>query len=458
MAKIRNTYACVKCGNTYPKWAGKCTACDEWGTIEEVTLPSTKDASSQPVWMTSLTKPKPTRLEEVETSTESRVDMFDIEFNRVLGGGLVRGSFVLLGGEPGIGKSTLLLQTLMRVPELRSLYASGEESASQLKLRAERLGKPVANCYVYPETDIEAILTEANQMDIDLLVIDSIQTIYANDVESSPGSVAQIRECATRLLRFSKTTGIAVFVVGHITKEGSIAGPKVLEHMVDTVLLFEGDKHFMYRLLRAVKNRFGSTSEIGIYEMANEGLVPILNPSEHLLTKHAEPMSGIAISSAIEGARAMLIETQALVSSAIYSNPQRSATGFDLRRLNMLLAVLEKRSGFRLVEKDVFLNIAGGIRTTDPASDLAVISAVLSSSLDIAIPPRTCLTGEVGLAGEIRPVSRIRQRIAEAVRIGFDTILIPAANYEKGLAKIEGIRLLVVSKVDDAFRHLFTNK
>ncbi|WP_373820470.1 DNA repair protein RadA [Porphyromonas loveana] len=456
MAKEKTIYVCRTCGTKYAKWQGNCNACGEWNTIEEEKVSPTPAGKNAPrSFMPEDKANKPLRIGEVESGDEERIDLCDEEFNRVLGGGLVRGAFTLLGGEPGIGKSTLILQTVLRLPTLRTLYVSGEESARQLKMRAERLGLAENECYVLCETNLDRILTRTNEIKPDLLVIDSIQTVYTEEVESSAGSVGQIRECAALLLKYCKITGVPVIVIGHITKEGSIAGPKVLEHIVDTVLQFDGDKHHLYRILRSQKNRYGSTAELGIYEMRREGLRGVENPSEHLITLNREDLSGMAIAVAMEGIRPILIEAQALVSSAIYANPQRSSTGFDLRRMNMLLAVLEKRAGFKLVQKDVFLNIAGGIKITDPATDLAVISSVLSSSLDIVIPPAVCMTGEVGLSGEIRPVNRIEQRITEAQRIGFREILIPTDNYREEYNDRFGIRLVPVRKVEEAFRHLF---
>lgn len=457
MAKEKTIYVCRSCGTKYAKWQGNCNACGEWNCIDEEKVPapaSGKHAAKS--FMPREQDNRPRLLQDVESGDEERIRLGDEEFDRVLGGGIVKGAFVLLGGEPGIGKSTLILQTVLRLPQLRTLYVSGEESARQLKMRAERLGQAMNECYVYCETNIERILSRAEELTPDLLVIDSIQTVYTEEMESSAGSVGQIHECAALLLKYCKTTGIPVIVIGHITKEGSIAGPKVLEHIVDTVLLFDGDKHHLYRILRGQKNRYGSTSELGIYEMRQDGLRGVENPSEHLITRNREDLSGIAIAVAMEGIRPILIEAQALVSSAIYANPQRSATGFDIRRMNMLLAVLEKRAGFKLIQKDVFLNIAGGIKIADPATDLAVISAVLASSLDIVIPPAVCMTGEVGLSGEIRPVSRIEQRITEARRIGFKEILVPADNFRQEDAGRFGIRLVPVRKVEEAFRHLFS--
>ena len=429
---------------------GRCPVCGEWGTYEEeTTMPVT-------VKNAAFTRQKiqtvPVRLHEIEVTEDSRIDMLSGELNRVLGGGLVPGSLVLLGGEPGIGKSTLALQVLMRMAERKTLYASGEESLRQLKLRAERLAGNPENLYLVADTSLENILRQVADLQPDLVVIDSIQTIATEAVEATIGSLTQVKECAARILQFAKEKNIPFLIVGHINKEGSIAGPKVLEHMVDTVLQFEGDQHYMYRILRAQKKRCGSTSEIGIFSMQNDGLREVSNPSELLLSTQRDGLSGIAISAAVEGVRPLLIEVQALVSSAAYGTPQRSSTGFDARRLNMLLAVLEKRVGFKLLQKDVFLNIAGGIRVNDPSIDLAVLAAVLSSNMDIALDASVCLTGEVGLAGEIRPVNRIDQRIREAEKLGFKRILIPAgqAYQANGLT----IEVQPVKKVTDAFRLL----
>jgi DNA repair protein RadA/Sms len=400
---------------------------------------------------------KPLLLREVTSGEEVRMDLFDAELNRVLGGGLVKGSLVLIGGEPGIGKSTLILQTALKLNGLRSMYVSGEESLSQLKMRADRLsadhGDTDDRCYVLCETNLEQIFVQACNLQPDLLIIDSIQTIFTETVDASQGSITQVRECSVLILKYAKETGTPVLLIGHINKEGSIAGPKTLEHIVDTVLQFEGDRHYMYRILRSIKNRFGSTSELGIYEMHQSGLRQVDNPSEWLLTENRDGLSGIAIAAAIEGVRPFLIETQSLVSSAVYGTPQRSSTGFDIRRMNMLLAVLEKRAGFKLAQKDVFLNIAGGLRVNDPAIDLSVISAVLSSSLDLAVERSVCMAGEVGLSGEIRPVTRIEQRIREAEKLGFSRIIIPAM---KGLDDLKTkIEIIKVRKVEEAFRELF---
>ena len=428
---------------------GRCPVCGEWGTYTEEII-SGRDHE--------ITKSRdhaqnhPQRLQDVEASEEMRIDMHNGELNRVLGGGLVPGSLVLLGGEPGIGKSTLALQVLLQLTDHKTFYASGEESVRQLKLRAERLAGKAENLYISSETSLERILEQVKELDPEVVVVDSIQTIGTDDIEASIGSISQVRECAARILEFAKTRNIPFIIIGHINKEGSLAGPKVLEHIVDTVLQFEGDQQYMYRILRAQKNRFGSTAELGIYEMRQDGLREVTNPSELLLSTAREGLSGIAIAAAVEGVRPFLIEVQALVSSAAYGTPQRSSTGFDGRRLNMLLAVLEKRVGFKLLQKDVFLNIAGGLRVQDPAIDLAVLAAVLSSNMDIALDAGTCLCGEVGLAGEIRPVNRIEQRIQEAQKLGFQRILIPA-EHKIDRSRYE-IEIVGVKKVTDAFRLL----
>ena len=399
---------------------------------------------------------RPVPLRDITAEKEERLDMMDEELNRVLGGGLVRGSLVLIGGEPGIGKSTLVLQTVLKLPDLRILYVSGEESSKQLKMRADRIDPNNQNCLILCETNLEQIFAQAGNVKPDLLVIDSIQTIFTENIESSPGSIAQVRECSASILKYAKEEGVPVLLIGHINKEGSIAGPKVLEHIVDTVLQFEGDQHYMYRILRSIKNRFGSTAELGIYEMRQDGLRQVSNPSELLLTQNHEGLSGVAIAAAIEGIRPFLIETQALVSTAVYGTPQRSATGFDIRRMNMLLAVLEKRAGFKLAQKDVFLNIAGGLRVNDPAIDLAVLSSILSSSLDISIETGVCMAGEIGLSGEIRPVNRIEQRILEAEKLGFSRILIPFNNLKgSNYSPKSPIEIVQVRKVEEAFRQLF---
>lgn len=453
--KTKTVYVCSDCGAESPKWIGKCPSCGAWNTYVEEVVSKEPPAKRSLLDTAGRGKARPVLLRDITATEEARIDLRDGELNRVLGGGLVKGSLVLIGGEPGIGKSTLVLQTVLRLAGIRTLYVSGEESSRQLKLRADRLAQENPDCYILCETRLEEIFVQAKNVQPNLLVIDSIQTIYTEMVESSPGSVSQVRECSAAILKFAKESGIPVLLIGHINKEGSIAGPKVLEHIVDTVLQFEGDQHYMYRILRSIKNRFGSTAELGIYEMRQEGLREVSNPSELLLTQNHEGLSGVAIAAAIEGIRPFLIETQALVSSAVYGTPQRSATGFDIRRMNMLLAVLEKRAGFKLVQKDVFLNIAGGLRVNDPATDVAVISAVLSSSLDIAIEPGVCMAGEVGLSGEIRPVNRIEQRIMEAAKLGFNRILVPQGNlkgFDREKCKIE---IIQVRKVEEAFRQLF---
>lgn len=456
MAKEKVVYVCSNCGQESGKWVGKCPACGEWNTyVEQVVRKESPSAARAAMISTGEQKSRPLTLNEIEAGSEPRIDMHDEELNRVLGGGLVVGSLVLIGGEPGIGKSTLLLQTVLRLPEKRILYVSGEESARQLKLRADRIGGRSSDCLIVCETSLEQIFVHIKNTKPDLVVIDSIQTISTETVESSPGSITQVRECSAAILRFAKESHTPVILIGHINKEGSIAGPKVLEHIVDTVLQFEGDQHYMYRILRSIKNRFGSTAELGIYEMRQDGLRQVSNPSELLLTQDHEGMSGIAIASAIEGIRPFLIEVQALVSSAVYGNPQRSATGFDIRRMNMLLAVLEKRVGFKLAQKDVFLNIAGGLRVNDPAIDLAVISAILSSNMDAAIEPEVCMAGEIGLSGEIRPVNRIEQRISEAEKLGFRRFILPKYNMQGLNTSKIGIELIPVRKVEEAFRMLF---
>ncbi|MBQ0048956.1 MAG: DNA repair protein RadA [Bacteroidales bacterium] len=467
MAKDKTVYICDYCGQESAKWLGKCPACNQWGTMKEMHIKAEK--ASSPIARAAIkaagaseTRNRPKRVSEIDAQEEPRMDMLDGELNRVLGGGLVPGSLVLLGGEPGIGKSTLVLQTVLKLQSTRKvLYVSGEESARQIKLRAERLSEKAAEAhglYILTETSLEAIFDQIAEQEPDLVVIDSIQTIQTEGVESSPGSLSQIRECAAALLKYAKMGGVSILLIGHITKEGTLAGPKVLEHIVDTVLQFEGDQHYMYRILRGIKNRFGSTSELGIYEMRHDGLRQVTNPSELLLTSHAageEALSGVAIASAIEGVRPFLIETQALVSTAAYGTAQRQTIGFDGRRLNMLLAVLEKRVGFKLAQKDVFLNIAGGLRVTDPALDLSVIAAVLSSNVDAPIEGDVCMAGEVGLSGEIRPVARIEQRIAEAQKLGFNRMLIPSLNHQSINAAQYSIRLVPVSKVSEAVRELF---
>jgi DNA repair protein RadA/Sms len=459
MAKDKIAYVCDNCGQESAKWIGKCPSCGQWNTFKEIRISNDSGSlaaksAAHAVINGIASKNKPQYLNEISAKDEPRIDMHDEELNRVLGGGLVPGSIVLLGGEPGIGKSTLTLQTILKMNERKILYVSGEESAHQIKMRADRIG--CANdVMVLCETSLESIFDNVKNVKPELLIIDSIQTIYTNDVDSSPGSITQVRECASALLRFAKTSGIPVILIGHINKEGTLAGPKILEHIVDTVIQFEGDQHYMYRILRSIKNRFGSTSELGIYEMRQDGLRQVSNPSELLLTQDHEGLSGIAISSAIEGVRPFLVETQALVSSAAYGTPQRSATGFDQRRLNMLLAVLEKRVGFKLMQKDVFINIAGGLRVTDLAMDLSVIAAVLSSNVDTAIEAGWCMAGEVGLSGEVRPINRIEQRVAEAEKLGFTHMIIPQYNLKGFNHSKYNIELHPVKKVEEALRALF---
>lgn len=461
MAKDKIAYICSHCGQESAKWLGKCPSCGQWNTFKEIRVGSdtgqqaARSAASE--LRTHPSRSHRMRLGDIAAHDEPRIDMIDGEFNRVLGGGLVPGSIVLMGGEPGIGKSTLTLQTLLRLPQ-HVLYVSGEESPHQIKMRADRIAgqNPVNDrMVILSETSLEAIFDHIKEEKPEIVVIDSIQTIATEQAESSPGSVSQVRECASALLRFAKSSGVPVILIGHINKEGTLAGPKILEHIVDTVLQFEGDQHHLYRILRSIKNRFGSTSEIGIYEMRQQGLRQVENPSELLLTDDHDGLSGVAISSAIEGVRPFLIETQALVSSAAYGTPQRSATGFDQRRLNMLLAVLEKRVGFKLMQKDVFLNIAGGLRVTDMAMDLSVIAAVLSSNVDTPIENGWCMAGEVGLSGEVRPVSRIEARIAEAEKLGFQHIIIPKYNLQGFDHSKYTIAIHPVRKVEEALRLLF---
>lgn len=458
MAKVKTIYVCQSCGNTASKWMGKCVACGEWNTyVEEIA----ENKKSQKPFQWEAGKEngkkalKPKRIDEIAPGGTSRMVTRDAEFNRTLGGGIVPGSLVLIGGEPGIGKSTLLLQIAVNMPGKKVLYVSGEESEQQIKLRADRLEGRQEDCFVLTETNTQKIFRQARVLGPEILVIDSIQTLFSDFIESTPGSVGQIRECTGELQRFAKETGTPVFIIGHINKEGAIAGPKLLEHIVDTVLQFEGDRNHNYRILRTVKNRFGSTSELGIYEMRGTGLREVGNPSEILISEREENLSGIAIGAMIEGMRPMLIEVQALVATAVYGTPQRTATGFDLRRLSMLLAVLEKRCGFQLGMKDVFLNMAGGLKVEDPAIDLPIVCALISSLEDVVLPLNICFAGEVGLSGEIRAVNKIEQRIAEADKLGFEQICISKQNF-KGLPvskyKIEVVPLL---KVEELYRRLF---
>ena len=433
MAKAKTVYVCSHCGMEYPKWYGQCPSCRQWNTLTETTLAPSSDTRHAPAWSLGQDgkkrQTKPLNIREVEYASQRRITSGNAEFDRILGGGIVPGSLMLLGGEPGIGKSTLMLQLALRARGVRTLYVSGEESAEQIRMRAERIGIDNEECYILPETNTDAIFSHAATVAPQLVVIDSIQTLYTPRAEASPGSVAQIRECAAELLRYAKESGVPVVLIGHITKDGSLAGPKILEHMVDAVLQFEGDRNHLYRIVRVQKNRFGSTDEIGIYRMGAAGLETVENPSAALISGHNAHLSGNAVAVTLEGVRPILIEVQALVSSAVYGTPQRTATGFDTRRLNMLLAVLEKRAGFRLAAKDVFLNITGGLRVDDPAFDLAVVAAVLSSDQDIPLGEKTCFAAEVGLSGEIRPVTRIEQRIGEAQRLGFDIVFVSAYNH-----------------------------
>lgn len=455
MAKkaIKTAWFCSSCGNESPKWEGRCPACGQWNTLVEERIPE-KSKTFMPAGL-SPRKSSPRKVSEIEAGNDTRMRMPSQELNRVLGGGLVAGSLVLIGGEPGIGKSTLVLQNILSIKSRRILYVSGEESAQQLKLRADRIERLSDTCYIVCETSLENIFEHINSVDPQIVIVDSVQTIASEALESAAGSVSQVRECAAQLLKYAKETGVPVLLIGHINKDGNIAGPKVLEHIVDVVLQFEGDRQYMYRILRAIKNRFGSTSELGIYEMCQRGLREVTNPSEMLLSQSSEELSGTAIGVTLEGIRPFLIEVQALVSTAAYGTPQRSVTGFDSKRMNMLLAVLEKRAGFKLASKDVFLNIAGGLKVNDPALDLAVISAILSSNVDMVIPRRVCMAGEVGLTGEIRQVTRIEQRIMEAEKLGMEVIIIPANNLKGIDTSRFKIKITEVSKVEEAFRALF---
>ncbi|MDX3911986.1 MAG: DNA repair protein RadA [Pseudosphingobacterium sp.] len=460
MAKAKTVYFCQNCGYESAKWLGKCPSCNQWNTFVEELVE--KGGNKVPDWRSGSVvsgERKPNKaavIHEINYEEEARLKTPDNEMNRVLGGGVVPGSLVLIGGEPGIGKSTLMLQLALTIPGIKTLYVSGEESEQQIKMRAERLlQSSKADCYILTETSTQNIFKQIASVEPHLVIIDSIQTLHSSQIESTPGSVSQVRECTAELLRFAKESSTPVFIVGHITKDGAIAGPKVLEHMVDTVLQFEGDRHHMYRILRAVKNRFGSSSELGIYEMVHNGLREVSNPSEILLSQREFPISGVTIAAMLEGIRPMLIEVQALVGNSAYGTPQRSSTGFDTRRMNMLLAVLEKRFGFRLSTQDVFLNIAGGLRVEDPAIDLAVIVAILSSQQDIAVPTHIAFAGEVGLSGEIRAVNRIEQRIAEAEKLGFEEIYISKYN-NKGLDTSKyDIKINWMAKVEEIFQAIF---
>lgn len=452
MAKIKSAYFCQHCGYEASQWLGKCPSCQEWNTFVEELID--KQATQVMAFSRSAKAANPQVLQDIHAREQDRRLFGDKEFNRVLGGGLIPGTLILFGGEPGIGKSTLLLQLAVQDPSLRVLYVSGEESDQQIRMRAERIGMKNTNCYILTETSIQNIFKQTEQIQPELLIIDSIQTLYTSEIESSPGSVSQVRECTAQLLRYAKQSGVPVFLIGHITKEGSLAGPKVLEHMVDTVLQFEGDRNHLYRLLRSIKNRFGSTNELGIYEMHGGGLREVDNPSEILISHSDHSLSGIAIGATMEGLRPMLIEVQALVSTAAYGTPQRSSTGFDSKRLNMLLAVMEKRCGFRLAAKDVFLNITGGLKVDDPSLDLAVVAAVLSSNADLPIAEGFCFSAEVGLSGEVRPVNRIDQRIREAEKLGFKRMII--SKYSKGIQdKDFQIELIRCGKINEVVKALF---
>lgn len=452
--KYKTVWFCTECGNESPRWEGRCPSCGAWNTMTEEKVSTRKPSRSpSPVGQT---KSRPVAVSDIAAGHEERIQMPSGELNRVLGGGLVRGSMILVGGEPGIGKSTLVLQNILAIKSKRILYVSGEESAAQIKLRADRIGRGSENVFIVTETSLDSIFEHIAEIQPELLIIDSIQTIASDDLESTAGSVSQVRECAARLLAYAKSTATPVILIGHITKEGSLAGPKVLEHIVDAVLQFEGDSKYMYRILRAIKNRFGSTSELGIYEMCQRGLREVTNPSELLTTPNgAETLSGMALGVTLEGIRPFLIEVQALVSTAAYGTPQRSVTGFDPKRMNMILAVLEKRVGFKLAAKDVFLNIAGGLKVNDPAIDLAVAAAILSSNVDIPIPAGWCLTGEIGLSGEIRPVTRLEQRIREAEKLGLTDIIVPEGNLKGVDLSRFAIRIHEVNRVEPAFRQLF---
>ena len=446
MAKVKTTFFCQNCGSQYAKWQGQCSSCKEWNTISEEVIQKPEKSTWKTPSSTTKRVSKPLRINEIDTSKEARLDMQDAEFNRVLGGGMVHGSLTLLGGEPGIGKSTLLLQIALKL-EYKTLYVSGEESQKQIKMRAERINPNSNNCYILTETKTQNIFKQIEALEPDIVIIDSIQTLHSDYIESSAGSISQVKECTTELIKFAKETATPVLLIGHITKDGNIAGPKILEHMVDTVLQFEGDRNHVFRILRANKNRFGSTNELGIYEMQGSGLREVSNPSEILISEKDGELSGNAIAATLEGLRPLMIEVQALVSTAVYGTPQRSATGFNAKRLNMLLAVLEKRAGFRLGAKDVFLNITGGITVDDPAIDLAVVASILSSNEDVALQSDFCFAAEVGLSGEIRPVQRVEQRILEAEKLGFSTIFV--SKYNKIALKNTVIKIQLISKIED---------
>ncbi len=452
MSKVKTTFFCQNCGAQYAKWLGQCNSCKEWNTIAEEIIQKEEKASWKPSNTESKRVSKPLRIKEIDSTQEVRMNTTDGELNRVLGGGIVPGSLILLGGEPGIGKSTLLLQISLKLP-YKTLYVSGEESQKQIKMRAERINPNSDNCYILTETKTQNIFRHIVEIEPDIVIIDSIQTLHTDYIESTAGSISQIRETTAELIKFAKETNIPVILIGHITKDGNIAGPKILEHMVDTVLQFEGDRNHVYRILRSLKNRFGSTAELGIYEMQGSGLREVSNPSEILISHREEDLSGTAIASTLEGMRPLMIEIQALVSTAVYGTPQRSTTGYNAKRLNMILAVLEKRAGFRLGTKDVFLNVTGGISVDDPAIDLAVVAAILSSNEDIAVGKDVCFAGEVGLSGEIRPINRVEQRIQEAEKLGFSTIFV--SKYNKIATKFPGIKIVLVSKIEEVVEQLF---
>jgi DNA repair protein RadA/Sms len=452
MSKVKTTFFCQNCGAQYAKWQGQCNSCKEWNTIAEEIIQKEEKASWRPSSTESKRVSKPLKIKEIDSTQEVRMNTTDGELNRVLGGGIVPGSLILLGGEPGIGKSTLLLQISLKLP-YKTLYVSGEESQKQIKMRAERINPNSDNCYILTETKTQNIFRHIVETEPDIVIIDSIQTLHTDYIESTAGSISQIRETTAELIKFAKETNIPVILIGHITKDGNIAGPKILEHMVDTVLQFEGDRNHVYRILRSLKNRFGSTAELGIYEMQGSGLREVSNPSEILISHREEELSGTAIASTLEGMRPLMIEIQALVSTAVYGTPQRSTTGYNAKRLNMILAVLEKRAGFRLGTKDVFLNVTGGISVDDPAIDLAVVAAILSSNEDIAVGKDVCFAGEVGLSGEIRPINRVEQRIQEAEKLGFSTIFV--SKYNKIATKFPGIKIVLVSKIEEVVEQLF---
>ncbi|AWI25322.1 DNA repair protein RadA [Flavobacterium pallidum] len=451
MSKIKTAFFCQHCGTQYPKWQGQCNSCKQWNTIVEEVIQKEDKTSWKPS-AENKKAAKPLKIEEIDSAQEIRMDSLDGELNRVLGGGIVPGSLILLGGEPGIGKSTLLLQISLKLP-YRTLYVSGEESQKQIKMRAERITDKANNCYILTETKTQHIFHQIREIEPEVVIIDSIQTLHTDYIEASPGSISQIRECTAELIKFAKETNVPVILIGHITKDGSIAGPKILEHMVDTVLQFEGDRNHVYRILRSLKNRFGSTAELGIYEMQGSGLREVSNPSEILISPKSEELSGTAIASTMEGMRPLMIEIQALVSTAVYGTPQRSTTGYNAKRLNMILAVLEKRAGFRLGTKDVFLNITGGITVDDPAIDLAVVAAILSSNEDIPVGKDFCFAAEVGLSGEIRPVNRIEQRIQEAEKLGFSSIFV--SKHNKIPIKDFGIKVMMVGRIEEVAGELF---